>query len=132
MDLHRFAVHMSAAEAIERLVSAAAAVPMGLVAQINGQANCAKKGIEVAPDQILEIFRPDFAVKVWAADKRAGFDIPIRIHVCEHEGKTWVACRMPSVIFAPYGNPILDALGRELDAIFLRILAMLHDAKDAT
>ena len=69
VDLHRFAVHMSAAEAIERLVSAAAAVPMGLVAQINGQANCAKKGIEVAPDQILEIFRPDFAVKVWAADK---------------------------------------------------------------
>ena len=47
-------------------------------------------------------------------------------------GKTWVACRLPSVIFAPYGNPILDALGRELDAIFLRILAMLHDAKDAT
>ncbi len=131
MELHRFAVHLSAAEAVQRLKSAAAAVPMGVVAHIDGQANCANKGIEVAPDQILEIFRPDFALRVWAADKRAGLDIPVRGHVCEHEGKTWVACRLPSAIFAPYAKPALDALGRELDAIFLHVLATLHDAKEA-
>lgn len=132
MELHRVAVHMSAAQAVERLKSAAAAVPMGVVAHIDGQANCANKGVEVPPDQVLEIFRPDFALKVWAADKRAGLDIPIRIHVCEHEEKTWVACRLPSVTFAPYGNPALDALGRELDAIFAIILAALDDERLAT
>lgn len=131
MSLHRFAVRISAAEAIERLKSAAAAVRMGVVAHIDGKANCAKKGIQVAPDQILEIFRPEFAVEVWAADKRAGLDIPIRIHVCEHEARTWVACRLPTAIFAPYGNPALDALGRELDAIFLQILATLQDEKES-
>jgi len=130
MELKRFVVRLPAAAAIERLTEAAAAVPMGLVAHINGQANCARKGIEVPPDQILEIFRPDFAVKVWAADKRAGIDIPIRIHVCEHEGRTWVACRMPSWIFEPYDNPALDAIGCELDEIFARILAALDDVKE--
>jgi len=131
MGLHRFAVRISAAEAIERLKSAAAAVPMGIVAHIDGQANCANKGIQVARDQILEIFRPDFAVKVWAADKRAGLDIPIRIHVCEHEDRTWITCRLPTAIFAPYGNPALDAVGHELDAIFLQILATLRDEKES-
>ena len=130
MDLLRVSVNMSVAEAVHRLKSATASVPMGVVAHIDGQANCARKGIEVAPDQILEIFRPDFALRVWAADKRAGLDIPVRIHVCEHEGKTWVACRLPSAIFAPYAKPALDALGRELDAIFLSILATLHQEKE--
>lgn len=132
MELHRFRVRITAPEAVERLMTATAAVPMGLVAHINGQANCAKKGIEVAPDQILEIFRPDFAVKVWAADKRAGLDIPIRIHVCEYEGATWVSCRLPSTVFAPYGSAALDALGGELDTIFLRILSALDDVKETT
>jgi uncharacterized protein (DUF302 family) len=130
VDLTRFSVRLSARQAIERLQAAAAAVPMGLVAHIDGQANCARKGIEVLPDQILEIFRPDFAVRVWAADKRAGLDIPIRIHVCEQDGKTWVACRLPSVVFAPYGNEALTAIGRELDDIFARILAALDDVKE--
>ena len=132
MELVRFAVKLDTASAIERLAAAAAAVPMGLVAHINGQANCAKKGLETVPDQILEIFRPDFALRVWAADKQAGLDIPIRIHVCEHQGKTWVACRLPSAVFKPYENPQLDAVGAELDEIFLRILATLDDAKETT
>lgn len=131
MELARFRVRLPAAEAVERLTAAVAAVPMGLVAHINGQANCLKKGIEVPFDQILEVFRPDFAVKVWTADKRAGLDIPIRIHVCEAGGATWVACRLPSAVFAPYGNAALTALGGELDAIFLRILSALDDVKEA-
>ena len=105
---------------------------MALVAHIDGQANCARKGIAVAPDQILEIFRPDFALRVWNADKRAGLEIPVRVHVSEHAGRTWVACRLPSTLFAPYANPELDALARELDAIFLRIVAAVHDTKEAS
>lgn len=130
MELVRFAVGIDTPAAVERLKAATAAVPMGLVAHINGQANCAKKGIAAMPDQILELFRPDFATRVWAADKRAGLDIPIRIHVCRHAGRTWVACRMPSQVFAPYACAALDAIGQELDEIFTRILAALDDARE--
>jgi uncharacterized protein (DUF302 family) len=128
METIAFHIALSVDAAVEKLQAAALAVPMGVVAHINGQANCAKKGIEVAADQILEIFRPDFAVKVWQADKRAGLDIPVRIHVCEVAGRTRVACRLPSQVFAPYGNDRLDAIGRELDVVFVRILGALEGA----
>jgi len=120
-----FAVSLSVDEAAEKLTAVIAAYPMGLVAHINGQANCAKKGITVPPDQILEVFRPDYAVKVWAAEKAAGFDIPLRIHLYEANGRTWVAHRPASTVFQPYANSQLDALGVELDATFNHLLATL-------
>jgi len=98
---------------------------MGLVAHANGQANCAKKGIEVPADQVLEVFRPDYAVKVWAAEKAAGIDIPLRIHLYEADGRTWIAYRPATEVFKPYSNPQLDVLGGELDAIFNQLLATL-------
>ncbi|MDP2028893.1 MAG: DUF302 domain-containing protein [Thiobacillus sp.] len=122
----RFAVSLSVDEAAEKLIAAIAAYPMGLVAHANGQANCAKKGIVVPADQVLEVFRPDYAVKVWAADKAAGIDIPLRIHLYEADGRTWVAYRTASETFKSYVNPQLDVLGGDLDAIFNQLLSTLN------
>lgn len=121
----RFAVSLSVDETADKLIAAIAAYPMGLVAHANGQANCAKKGIEVPADQVLEVFRPDYAVKVWKAEKAAGIDIPLRIHLYEADGRTWVAHRPASTVFQPFANPALDALGGELDTIFYQLLATL-------
>lgn len=121
----RFAVTLSVDEAAEKLLAAVAAYPMGLVAHANGQANCAKKGIAVPADQVLEIFRPDYAMKVWAAEKAAGIDIPLRIHLYEADGRSWVAYRPAADVFKPYVNPQLDVLAIELDAIFTQLLASL-------
>jgi uncharacterized protein (DUF302 family) len=121
----RFAVSLGVDDAAEKLIAAIAAFPMGLAAHINGQANCAGKGIDVPADQILEVFRPDYAVKVWAADKAAGIDIPLRIHLYAQDGRTWIAHRTASETFRPYANARLDTLGGELDAIFESILAAL-------
>lgn len=120
-----FAVSLSVDEAAEKLIDAITACPMGLVAHINGQANCAQKGIAVPADQILEVFRPDYAVKVWAADKTAGIDIPLRIHLYAENGLTWIAHRPASRVFQSYANPQLDELGNELDAVFSQLLAAL-------
>jgi uncharacterized protein (DUF302 family) len=99
---------------------------MGLVAHINGQQNCAKKGVAVPADQILEVFRPDFAIRVWKAEKAAGIDIPLRIYIYEADGETVVAHRTASETFAPYQNPELMAIAQELDPIFETILASLE------
>ena len=125
----RFSVSLSVDEAAGKLIAAIAAYPMGLVAHANGQANCAKKGITVPADQVLEVFRPDYAVKVWAADKTAGIDIPLRIHLYEADGRTWVAYRPAAEVFRPYVNPQLDVLGGELDVIFNQLLATLDPWK---
>jgi uncharacterized protein (DUF302 family) len=121
----RFAVSLSVDAAADKLIAAIAAYPMGLVAHANGQANCAKKGIEVPADQVLEVFRPDYAVKVWKAEKAAGIDIPLRIHLYEADSRTWIAYRPAVEVFKPYANPQLDVLGGELDVIFNQLLATL-------
>jgi uncharacterized protein (DUF302 family) len=125
----RFAVSLSVDAAAEKLIAAINAYPMGLVAHANGQINCAKKGIAVPADQVLEVFRPDYAVKVWNADKTAGIDIPLRIHLYEANGRTWVAYRTATGVFQPYVNPQLDVLGGELDLIFKHLLATLDPWK---
>lgn len=126
----RFNVSLDADAAAAKLSEAVQAVPMGLVAHINGQANAAKRGLTVPADQILEVFRPDFAIRVWQADKTAGIDIPLRIHLYQADGKTVVAFRTAREVFAPYANPALDAIAAEVDPIFLGILAVLDPYKD--
>ena len=123
--MNTFTVNLDVDATVSEVIEATKLIPMGLVAHINGQANAAKRGIIVPADQILEIFRPDFALRVWQADKRAGIDIPLRIHVYQADTETHVAIRNPSSVFAPYGNSELDKIAAELDSVFDNILACL-------
>jgi uncharacterized protein (DUF302 family) len=119
---------LSAEEAVSTLLSAIEEQNMRVVAHINGQANAAKMGKEVPADQILEVFRPDFAIRVWSACKPAGHDIPLRIHVYEDNNDVKVACRLPSTVFAPFGSGELDEIGVELDVIFNNVLSAIPEA----
>lgn len=99
---------------------------MRVVSHINGQANAAKIGRSVPADQILEVFRPDFAVRVWQACKSAGLDIPLRIHVYEDEtGNSVVSYRTAAETFAAYNNAELMSIAKELDALFTTILSVV-------
>jgi uncharacterized protein (DUF302 family) len=113
---------LSADAAVEVLKAGIEAQGLRVVAHINGQANAAKLGITVPADQILEVFRPDFAVRVWKTCKPAGIDIPLRIYVYEDASGVHVACRLPTTVFGPWGVPELDAIGEELDSKFHAIL----------
>lgn len=126
--MHTFQTPLSADEAVDKLKTGVEGAGLRVVAHINGQANAKLIGKEVPADQILEIFRPDFAIRVWDACKPAGHDIPLRIHVYEDGGATKVACRMPSAVFAAFESPALDAIGAELDALFEQILAQVPRA----
>ncbi|MEJ2394964.1 MAG: DUF302 domain-containing protein [Candidatus Thiodiazotropha sp.] len=119
---------LAAEETVNLLLKSIEAENMRVVAHINGQANAAKLGKTVPADQILEVFRPDFAIRVWEACKPAGHDIPLRIHVYELDGAVKVACRLPSEVFAPYGSSELDTVGGELDTIFNNILSQIPEA----
>jgi uncharacterized protein (DUF302 family) len=119
---------LDAEGAVKALLDGIETENMRVVAHINGQANAAKMGKQVPADQILEVFRPDFAIRVWAACKPAGHDIPLRIHVYEDGDAVKVACRMPSQVFAPFGSLALDDIGVELDSIFDRILQRVEAA----
>ncbi len=115
--------NLPADEVVAALKATIEGANMRIVSHINGQANAAKIGKNVPADQILEVFRPDFAVRVWAAYKPAGLDIPLRIHVYEDEDKhTVVQYRTAKTVFAPYQSSGLNMIAEELDTIFETIL----------
>lgn len=110
-------------EVVKGLISGVEENNMLLVAYINVRENARERGLMIDGNRILEVFRPDYAIRVWEADIEAGVDIPVRIHVCEgSDGYTYARYREPSNTFAPYDNDALSALGEELDSIFARII----------
>jgi uncharacterized protein (DUF302 family) len=114
--------------AVETLKAGIEAQGLRLVSHINGQANAARLGITVPADQILEVFRPDFAIRVWKACKPAGIDIPLRIYVYEDDRGVQVACRLPSEVFSPWNEPALSAIGDELDPMFRAIVESVPES----
>jgi len=110
-------------EVVKALISGVEKNDMSLVCYINVQENARERGLMIGGNRILEVFRPDYAIRVWEADIEAGVDVPIRIHVCEgSDGYTYARYREPSNTFAPYDNDALSALGAELDPIFERVV----------
>ena len=108
------------AEALERAVTEE---KMGLVCHANAQRAAAGRGVTIKGNQVLMVFRNDFAVRLLAADPAAGFEAPIRIYVFENgDGTATVSYLAPSAVFAPYRHPEVQAVARELDPIFKAIV----------
>jgi len=108
------------AEALERAI---AEEKMGLVCHANAQRGAASRGVTIKGNQVFMVFRPDFAVRLLAADPRAGFEAPIRIYLYENpDGTTTVSYLPPSAVFAPYRNAEVQAIGAELDPVFKAIV----------
>jgi len=108
------------AEALERAVTDE---KMGLVCHANAQRAAAGRGVTIKGNQVLMVFRNDFAVRLLAADPAAGFEAPIRIYLYENgDGTATVSYLPPSGIFAPYRHPEVQAVARELDGIFKAIV----------
>ncbi len=108
------------AEALERAVTDE---NMGLVCHANAQRAAAGRGVTIKGNQVLMVFRNDFAVRLLAADPAAGFEAPIRIYVYENgDGSATVSYLPPSAVFGPYRHPEVQAVARELDPIFKAIV----------
>jgi uncharacterized protein (DUF302 family) len=111
---------LKVAEALERAISEE---KMGLVCHANAQRAAAGRGVTIKGNQVLMVFRNDFAVRLLGADPRAGFEAPIRIYLHENpDGTATVSYVPPSAVFAPYRNPEVQAIGAELDPIFKAIV----------
>ncbi|SRR6266545_3232319 len=108
---------------LTRLEKAISDNGMGLVAQASASRGAASRGIKIPGNAVLEVFRNDYAVRMLEASVPAGIEAPLRIYVIENAGKpATIIYRRPSAVFAPYGNAKLDAMARELDPIFEKIV----------
>lgn len=123
-EVTRVSVKRPFAEVAEGLRQAIAANGMGLVCHANAQAGAASRGVTIKGNQVLMVFRPDFAIRMLAASVEAGFEAPLRFYVTENDdGTATVRYMKPSVIFKPYAHAELDKLAAELDPIFEKIVS---------
>lgn len=110
-------------DVVEAIISCIEESGMLLVADIDVQRNAAKRGIETTGNRILEVFRPDYAVKIWAMEIEAGVDIPIRIHIHEDEsGGVTARYRGPLEVLSRHGNDRLTLFAAEIEPVFERIV----------
>lgn len=108
---------------VRRLEQAIGAHEMGLVARASASGGAAKHGVSIPGNEVLMVFRNDYAVRMLAASVPAGIEAPLRLYVTENPDRTAsVTYRLPSAVFAPYRSAELDAMAAELDPIIKGIV----------
>ena len=101
----------------------------GMIAVSKASAGAKRRGIDIAGNMVIGVFRNDFAVRMLAASIEAGIDAPLRFYLTDDgDGTATLIYRTPTAVFAPYGNASLNDIAVELDAIFEAISeqAMRH------
>jgi uncharacterized protein (DUF302 family) len=103
---------------------------MALVCHADAQRGAAARGVTIKGNQVLMVFRNDFAVRLLAADPRAGFEAPIRIYLYENpDGTATITYVPPSALLAAYGLPEVRAVAAELDPIYKAIVEQAMTAR---
>ena len=96
---------------------------MGLVCHANAQAGAATLGQTIPGNQVLMLYRPDFAIRMLHANVEAGFEAPVRLYIYENPDRTATLIYIkPSTIFTPYKNAQLDQMAAELDSVLEAIV----------
>lgn len=109
---------------LERVERAVEKHGLGVVAMASASRGAAARGVKIAGNAVVMVFRNDLAVRLLAASVAAGIEAPLRLYVTENaDGTATLSYRLPSAVLAPYRHPEVDRLARELDAVFGRIAA---------
>jgi len=95
---------------------------MFAVTKASASAGAKRRGIGIAGNMVIGVFRNDFAVRMLDASVEAGIEAPLRFYLTKDgDGTATLTYRTPSAVFARYGSAELDAMAAELDAIFAAI-----------
>lgn len=120
--LRTLATRHAFGELVQRLEAAVERHGMAVVAAASASRGAAARGVKIAGNAVVMVFRNDYAVRIPEASVAAGIEAPLRYYVTENaDGTATLSWRTPSSVFAPYGSPALDDMARELDAVFEQI-----------
>ena len=110
-------------ELIKRFDLATRNNKMGLVNRASATLGAKRVLKKTIPgNMVIGVYHPRFAVRMLEASIPAGIEAPLRFYITENTDKTAnLTYRTPSSVFAPYGSAKLDAMAKELDAIFAAI-----------
>jgi len=92
---------------------------LAVVASVSASRGAAARGVKIAGNAVVMVFRNDYAVRMLEASVPAGIEAPLRFYVTEDaDGTATLSWRAPTSVFAPYGSAKLDEMARELDPVF--------------
>ncbi len=108
----------------DRTVQAIEDHEMLVLLRASASRGAAGRGIEIPGNGVIDTFRNDFAVRILSESVPAGFEQPIRFYLTETDaGTTDLTYRLPTALYAPYGDPAVDAVAIELDEMLASIAA---------
>ncbi|NND50287.1 MAG: DUF302 domain-containing protein [Rhizobiales bacterium] len=110
---------------VESLTKAVKANKMGLVNRASASTGAARQKITIPGNQVVGVYRNDYARRMLEASLAAGIEAPIRYYLTENaDGTSTLSYRTPSAVFEPYfdeGGEALKSLASELDEVFATI-----------
>lgn len=98
---------------------------MAIVRQIHFHDMLSMVGIESENILTFETFHPRFGKVLYANDRAAFIEAPLRIHLRQTDDGVVVRYRLPSSVFSPYRG--LSDMGAKLDAIFADVVGRVAD-----
>lgn len=98
---------------------------MAIVRQIHFHDMLSMVGIESENILTFETFHPRFGKVIYANDRAAFIEAPLRIHLRQTDDGVVVRYRLPSSVFSPYQG--LSDMGAKLDAIFADVVGRVAD-----
>lgn len=123
VDMETVKTSKSFSDLKQALDEAVKANEMLLVTRACASCGAAGRGIDIPGNMVVGVYRNDFALRMLEASIPAGIEAPIRFYLTENADKTAsLSYRLPSTIFAPYENADLDAMAKELDVIWQKII----------
>ncbi len=106
-----------------KLEEATIANKFGVMAVINLKEKMAAKGVDFGPQcMIIEVCNPVQAKKALEANLSISTALPCRISIYEEAGKVKVATLRPTALLDLFGNPEVQPVAREVEAVILRII----------
>jgi uncharacterized protein (DUF302 family) len=109
------------ATTVERVRAALAREGFGVLTEIDVRATLKKKlGAEFEDYTILGACHPPSVLRALSEEESLGVFLPCNVVVHAAEGGTAVKAVRPTVTLATAGNPALEPLGREVEAMLAR------------
>lgn len=107
-----------------KLEKAVAANGFFVVTRASASAGAAGRGLTIAGNLVIGVYRNDYAVRMLEASVASGIEAPLRFYITGNDdGTATLSYRPPTRVFAPYAVPALTVMAGELDPIWARIAA---------
>lgn len=96
----------------------------GMYLVTSASASAKHRGIKILGNLVLGVYRNDFAVRMLKASVPSGIEAPLRFYATENADATaTLTYRKPSAIFGVCDSSDLDAMAKELDNLWAKIVS---------